>query len=393
MVLQAEHDFLVTGNHDEVNRQHYVSRLRMHILNEIGKGMRDVYENRVKEKIEKSLGKQHKNEHAIRKGMLKDNYGRMWSSMMVNCQDMVWDSVKSPLERSQPELNKRISNLKTKVGSLTLDKSMKIPKYLSCTDIHRMPGSYHTERVKDDSTQGALYDRGRFIYNAGQAGKYADAIPRSMAKYINKRWPGFKPKKILELGCTIGTSTIPFVETFPDAEVHAVDVSAPCLRYGHARAESLGKSIHFHQMNAEKLNFNDNEFDLVYSCIMFHETSRKALPEILKECQRVLNNSGMMMHAELMPSSNLDSFDAFYMNWDAYYNNEPFYQTYTNLNPTELVSKAGFKKEKIFQLSVPDVDKTDPNIFNKIATNYEELKKKTGRVGEGTNWYTFGAWK
>ena len=57
MPLQHEHEFLVTGSDDEMNRQHYVSRLRMHILNQIGGGMRDVYESRVKPKFEKDNGR------------------------------------------------------------------------------------------------------------------------------------------------------------------------------------------------------------------------------------------------------------------------------------------------------------------------------------------------
>ena len=47
-------------------------------------------------------------------------------------------------------------------------------------------------------------------------------------------------------------------------------------------------------MNAEKLDFDNGEFDLIFSCIMFHETSRKALPKILKECHRVLEKGGVL---------------------------------------------------------------------------------------------------
>ena len=386
MVLQAEHNFLITGRHDEVNRQHYISRLRMHILKHIGGGMRKAF-------VPKNTEKLSGGENNFRKKVLKSNYGKFWSTMMVSCQDMVWESAIPPIERAQPELNKRISKQKNKFSKLFLNPDLKIPNYLTAVDIHRMPGSYHTERSKDDASQGALYDRGRFIYNAGQAGPFADGISRTMAEYISIKWPNFYPKKILELGCTIGTSTVPFVNKFKKSQVHAIDISAPVLRYGQARAEALEKKIYFHQMNAEQLEFNDGEFDLIFSCIMFHETSRKALPKILKECHRVLSKKGMMMHAELMPIKHLKDYDRFYMNWDAYYNNEPFYKTYTSLNPSELVLNAGFKKDSVFEIAIPDIDRSTKSEFNEAVSNPSVKVKKTGRVGEGVKWYTFGAWK
>ncbi|MBT5565210.1 MAG: class I SAM-dependent methyltransferase [Rhodospirillaceae bacterium] len=393
MPLQHEHDFLVTGSHDEMNRQHYVSRLRMHILNQIGGGMRDVYESRVKPTFEKENGRIPKNETEIHKAMMADHYGRTWSTMMVNCQDMVWDSVRPGIERAQPDLNERVRGVNARFGSLALNPDVEMPRYLDAADIHRMPGNYHAERAENDATQGALYDRGRFVYNGGAAGPFADGIPRTMAAYIKARWPDFKPKRILELGCTIGTSTVPFVDAFPDAEVHAIDVSAPSLRYGHARAETLEKPIHFHQMNAEDLDFEDGSFDLIYSCIIFHETSRKAYPKILEECQRVLSTGGMMAHTELTPVANMDDFDAFYIDWDAYYNNEPFYKTYTSLDPEEWVTGAGFEQDKFFQVSIPDLDRSSPEFFDEAVKNPTVAKGRAARVGESARWYTYGAWK
>ena len=393
MPLQHEHDFLVTGDHDEVNRQHYVSRLRMHILNQIGGGMRDVYESRVKPAFEKDNGRSPKNETEIHKAMMADHYGRTWSTMMVNCQDMVWDSVRPAIERAQPDLNERVRGVNARYGSLALNSDVEMPRYLAAADIHRMPGNYHTERAENDATQGALYDRGRFVYNGGAAGPFADGIPRTMAAYIKARWPDFKPKRILELGCTIGTSTVPFVDAFPDAEVHALDVSAPSLRYGHARAEALEKPIHFHQMNAEDLDFEDGSFDLIYSCIIFHETSRTAYPKILGECQRVLAPGGLMTHTELTPVANMSDFDAFYIDWDAYYNNEPFYKTYTNLDPQEWVIGAGFEPEKFFQVSIPDLDRSTSEAFSDSVSNPTVADSKAARVGESARWYTYGAWK
>ena len=392
MTLQAKHDFLVESSHDEFARQCYVSRLRMHILNKVGGGMRTVYDKRVKPGFEKEKGRAPKDEHEVHNAMLKDNYGQVWSSMMRTCQEMVWDSVIPAVERAQPALNERVRGLNARYGTVTLDPSLPLPRYLTATDIHLMPGNYTKEWAKDDVSQGALYDRGRFVYNGGAAGPTADAIPRTVATYIRRKWPDFKPKQALELGCTIGSSTLPFVDTFPECEVHAVDVAAPVIRYAHARAEAFGKRVHFHQMNAEALKFPDNSFDLVYSIIMFHETSTKAYRNILKECHRVLRPGGLMLHMELPPVGDMDPFEAFYLDWDAYYNNEPYYLKYTHEDIKARVAEAGFGEGKFFQVLIPDIDRS-PKSFEAVLACEVIEKKSVARVGESAKWFSYGAWK
>jgi ubiquinone/menaquinone biosynthesis C-methylase UbiE len=392
MPLQARHDFLVDSSHDELSRQGYVQRLRMHILNQIGGSMRSVYDKRVKPSFEKSQGRPPKNEFEVRDAMLADNYGQVWSTMMRSCQEMVWDSVIPAVERAQPGLNERVRGLNARYGSLTLDPALDLPRYVTATDIHLMPGNYHTEWAKDDASQGALYDRGRFVYNGAAAGPYADAIPRTVSTYIRRKWPDFKPERALELGCTIGSSTIPFVDAFPACEVHAVDVGAPVLRYAHARAEALGKRVHFHQMNAEAMRFPDASFDLVYSIIMFHETSTKAYRNILRECHRVLRPGGLMIHMELPPVADMDPFEAFYLDWDAYYNNEPYYLKYTHEDIRACATGAGFASDKFFQVLIPDLARS-PQAFEAVVGGEIVAKTRVARVGESAKWFTYGAWK
>src|SRR3546814_19104901 len=78
-------------------------------------------------------------------------------------------------------------------------------------------------------------------------------------------------------------STLPYVDAYPEAEVHAIDLSAPSLRFAHARAESLGKAVHFRQANAEHAPYGDGSFDLVVSHILLHELSCGALDRVRSE--------------------------------------------------------------------------------------------------------------
>src|SRR5690606_27947601 len=148
-------------------------------------------------------------------------------------------------------------------------------------------------------------DRGLAIFSMGLMGKNLDDIGLSMSRYIKARFPEFQPRDILDLGCTIGHNTLPWKSAYPDAAVHAIDASGPCLQYASARARMQGKEIHFRQMNAEKLDFADQSMDLVFSSMFLHELSVKTIRQVMKEAFRVLRPGGLMLHMELPPNSQM----------------------------------------------------------------------------------------
>lgn len=393
MPLQKEHDFLITGTHDEANRQAYTATLRMHVLTAIGDGLKDVYDHRVAPAFEKEHGRPFKDGREAMKAMLDDNYGKTWSSMIHTCQEMVWDSVRPAVERAQPDFNESVRGLNAQYGSLELDPSVEVPRYISASDIHLMPGNYHTERDGDDASAGALFDRGLYIYQGGFAGPLCDNNGRSQAEVIKRRWPEFKPAKILDLGCTVGNNTLPYADVFPDSELHAIDVAAPCLRYGHARAEALGVPCHFHQMNAEHTSFEDESFDLVVSCILFHETSRTSMHNILAESHRLLKPGGLMLHMEVPRTDGLGPYDQFRLDWDTYYNNEPYLSTWMRTDVNEACVKAGFDADKYIHIAAPDLGSVPDEDFTRYATSDTTAESGQGHWGEMVMWNMYGAWK
>jgi ubiquinone/menaquinone biosynthesis C-methylase UbiE len=85
------------------------------------------------------------------------------------------------------------------------------------------------------------------------------------------RWQG---KKVLEIGCGIGTDTVSFARA--GASVTAVDVSEKSLEIARRRAQVYGLTdrIRLYQGNAEKLvEFVPVEaYDLIYSFGVIHHT-------------------------------------------------------------------------------------------------------------------------
>ena len=135
--------------------------------------------------------------------------------------------------------------------------------------------------------------------------------------------------------------------------MHAIDVAAPCLRYGHARAEALGKKVHFSQQNAEGTKFEDGSFDLIVSHILLHELSLKAIHKIFAECHRLLKPGGVMLHMDLPPKKDLSAVGHFGYDWNTHYQAEPFITTLTELDRAAVAVKGGFDPKNTFETYVP----------------------------------------
>ncbi|MEZ5895523.1 MAG: class I SAM-dependent methyltransferase [Parvularculaceae bacterium] len=241
-------------------------------------------------------------------------------------------------------------------GSLELAPDIEMPAYLSTVDIHCVPGGYGLERCDDDVYPGARSDLGGAVFAMRRHGALHDDKGVTGARVVKERFPAFSPKAILDLGCTSGNSTLPYVDAFPDAQVYAIDVAAPCLRYAHGRAESLGKPVHFSQQNAEHTRFESGKFDLIVSHILLHEISVAALANIFREAYRLLAPGGVMAHVEV-PTMGDNAFSQYLNNWDALHNNEPFWATLGEADLPDFATEAGFAAEDVFSAVVPSSNK------------------------------------
>lgn len=344
---QTPHALLVRPDHDEKARQDLCQAMRAHLLDGVQKGTRTVYENRVRPAIEKEKGRPVKDRHEIRRAMEKDPFYRLYCASLRSTQELIWDSVIDTVEHELPRLKGIFQNTQGQ-GSLTLDPDLPVPRYHAAADIHLQPGGYHSEHTDNDLSAGAIYDRALYVYGNGKYGAYNDIMGNEVVGCIQELRPDFKPARILDLGCTVGNSTLPYAEAYPAAEIHGIDIGAPCLRYGHARAEALGKPIHFAQMNAEATTFEDNSFDLIVSHLLFHETGRTAFTNILKECHRLLAPGGLMVHLDIPQDRHCDDlYQSFLWDWEAYNNNETFEVVLRNLDYEAEAVKVGFDREHV----------------------------------------------
>ena len=98
--------------------------------------------------------------------------------------------------------------------------------------------------------------------------------------FVEPHIPGFaefekwRGKRVLEIGCGIGTDTMNFARA--GADVTAVDLSAESIKLAKTRAEVFGLSdrIQFFEANGERLSefIPQGKFDLVYSFGVIHHS-------------------------------------------------------------------------------------------------------------------------
>ena len=291
-------------------------------------------------------------------------------------------------------MNERASKIiDNGVATVTVDENFEVPRNVANIDVHLAPGSYHTEYADDDVAAGAIYDNAINVFSFNQMGRNVDDIGWTMANYVRLKFPDFKPEKILDCGCTVGHNSVPWKLTFPEADVTAIDVSAAVLRYAAARADGFGAAVNFRQMDATKLDFPDNSFDVVFSSMFLHELPVKDIKAYLREAFRVLKPGGLMLNMELPPNSHLPAYEQFYLDWDSYYNNEPYYKTFRDQDFDELLAEAGFSGKQHLELQAPRYTYTDKETFEAAIQGDSEFDEKTGTLSNGLRWFGFGSWK
>ena len=377
----GRHDVLPAAQHDDMARFDVVAQINARVAQVLAPKVKAAYDSRARQGFRLRHGREPLDRHDVAEAMQREPAYRIFSLVRRNNMEIRQHAGRQLVAREAASLCDRARALNEGAATLRLNPTLETPRYVSAVDTHLMRGGYAAERMADDVTNPANYDAGMYATTGGAAGPWNDAAGRALVDWLKREHPQFKPRRIVDLGCGLGHNTLPLRAAFPEAEIIAIDVAAPMLRYGHARARSLGVSdITFMQADATSAPVEENSCDLVFTTMVLHETSRQALPRFFSEAHRLLRAGGLTVHLEQPPYRGLDPFEQFMRDWDGRFNNEPFWSALHESDLPALLVKAGFGAHNVFESRCSALPPSQSVIQNED-------------FGRAPSWYVVGAWQ
>lgn len=104
--------------------------------------------------------------------------------------------------------------------------------------------------------------------------------------------------RILDFGCGDGNSSKYFRKYFNNSQIVGIDVSEQSIK--EANQKKVENAI-FQSFNGSTIPFDDNQFDLIFTSMVFHHIEHKLHENILNEIRRVLKPGGRFYNFEHNP--------------------------------------------------------------------------------------------
>ena len=183
-----------------------------------------------------------------------------------------------------------------------------------------------------------------------EAGAQGDAKLRQSYHDVLTAQISTPPETILDLGCSVGMSTLALQDTYPQAKVTGLELSPYFLAIARYKATQQQADIQWVHAAAEKTGLPDASFDLVSACLVFHELPQSAAVEIFREARRLLRPNGHLAIMDMNPQSEV------FVKMPPYIltllkSTEPYLDEYFGLDMQQALIEAGFQAPKITQNS------------------------------------------
>ncbi len=279
-------------------------------------------------------------------------------------QDTLWERFLSPVIRlfiDEEGLRRYAKSIDWEKESNRFRRpDVIVPSYYSSQNFHGIEGGYLNSGAAvsyDPITQYVLPPNETMVRQA-----LIDSIQS-------------KPRRILDLGCGTGSTTLMLKQAFPEAEVIGLDLSPYMLVRAEDKAKTAGLDIQWCHGDAEKTGFPDASFDLVTASLLFHETPPTVSTTILRESFRLLTVGGEV----LILDGNQKTLR--HLEWLNNVFEEPYIREFADGSVDAWMGRAGFEA----------VQTQDFWLVHQVTRGVKPLKEGSGVRGQGTLTQTFGS--
>jgi tRNA (cmo5U34)-methyltransferase len=138
----------------------------------------------------------------------------------------------------------------------------------------------------------------------GISGEYTAAVDRCVPRYREMLWAilhylpaGWKPDRILELGCGSGNLSELLCREFPDASLHLVDFSQKLLVQCKKRLAGY-RQVDYQEEDFRRLDFPKESFDLIVSSISIHHLTDAEKSRLFTRLFDWLGNDGVVSYSD-----------------------------------------------------------------------------------------------
>jgi ubiquinone/menaquinone biosynthesis C-methylase UbiE len=137
---------------------------------------------------------------------------------------------------------------------------------------------------------------------------YRGNYTQSLSDYYKQSSGCSSPKKILDIGGSVGASTQSLLKAFPKSNVSLLDLSPFFLGTAKTFLEDKDSPLYvkdakdrvtYHHELAEATSFQDGTFDVISISFVTHELPTDAIEKLINECSRLLKKGGVFSCLDL----------------------------------------------------------------------------------------------
>ncbi|MGB8699438.1 MAG: class I SAM-dependent methyltransferase [Thermosynechococcaceae cyanobacterium] len=180
--------------------------------------------------------------------------------------------------------------------------------------------------------------------------KDGDAQLRNSFQTLLKQHIVPDPTRILDLGCSVGMSTVALQSAYPNADVTGLDLSPYFLTVAQYQHRQAQRPIQWVHAAAEQTPFADGSFDLVSTFLMCHELPQSATRSMLREARRLLRSGGHLTLMDMNPRAEVFAKLPPYV-FTLLKSTEPYLDEYFTLDLEAAFISEGFEAPLVFRNS------------------------------------------